>query len=185
MTVFCAIFIAFTLPKNLTHNEAPEQDRKDGLEAVRHIDFPGIFAFIIAVSTFILIIDLGGDKLSWTHPVTIGLGIACLASAAAFVAIEKFWVPNPLTPLSLLRLKAGGGLCIIQVLAFLGRFAVRRIFHLLKHCFSLTPWQTLTNLVPLFIYTQGVSNTLAALFIVPSSVGAAVGGLASGITFTR
>ncbi|EKG18667.1 Major facilitator superfamily [Macrophomina phaseolina MS6] len=168
VSVCCAIFISLTLPTNLSPNtEAPEQERKEGLAAVRQIDFSGIFAFILAVSTFILLIDLGGDRLPWTHPLTISLGIACVSSTAVFLIIEKFWAANPLTPLSLLRLKAGGGFCVIQVLVFLGRFA------------------TLTNLVPFFIYTQGASNTMAALCMVPSSVGAAVGGLASGITFTR
>ncbi|GME30695.1 Major facilitator superfamily [Neofusicoccum parvum] len=147
--------------------ETPEQERKEGLEAVRQIDFSGIFAFIVAVSTFILFIDLGGDRLPWTHPFAISLAVICAFSAIAFVIIERFWAANPLTPLSMLSLKAGGGFCIIQVLVFLGRFAI------------------VTNLVPYFIYTQGISNTMAALCMVPSSFGAAVGGLASGFTFTR
>ncbi|GME35401.1 Major facilitator superfamily [Neofusicoccum parvum] len=167
LSLCCAVFIAFTLPTNLTGAETPEQERKEGLEAVRQIDFSGIFAFIVAVSTFILFIDLGGDRLPWTHPFAISLAVICAFSAIAFVIIERFWAANPLTPLSMLSLKAGGGFCIIQVLVFLGRFAI------------------VTNLVPYFIYTQGISNTMAALCMVPSSFGAAVGGLASGFTFTR
>lgn len=49
----------------------------------------------------------------------------------------------------------------------------------------LTTLQTVTNLVPFQIYSQAASNTVAALHMLPNTFGIAVGGLTSGIIFTR
>lgn len=49
----------------------------------------------------------------------------------------------------------------------------------------LTSLQTVTHLVPFIIYSQGASNTVAALHMLPTSIGVAVGGVSSGIIFTR
>lgn len=49
----------------------------------------------------------------------------------------------------------------------------------------LTSLQTVTHLVPFIIYSQGASNTVAALHLLPTSIGVAVGGVSSGIIFTR
>lgn len=125
LTVCCAIFIALTLPKNLAREETPQQESKQGLAAVREIDFSGILTFMVAVTAFILFIDLGGDRLPWAHPLTISLAVVCIVATLAFIMIERSWATNPLIPLSLLKLKAGGGFCIIQFLILFGIFAVR------------------------------------------------------------
>ncbi|OJD30429.1 mfs transporter [Diplodia corticola] len=167
VSIVCALLIAFSLPSDLAQSERPGQERKSGFEAIRQIDFAGVLTFIVAVSAFVIFIDLGGDRLAWTHPAMIGLAAIFVSFSITFVLVEKFWATNPLTPLSLLMPTSGGGFCTIQIFVFLGRLA------------------TITNLTPFYIYTLGASNTMAALYMVPSSVGAASGGLASGIVFTR
>ncbi|OMP88520.1 putative MFS-type transporter, partial [Diplodia seriata] len=167
VSLCCALLIAFSLPADLSNNDVPDQERKSGFEAIRQIDFAGIFSFIVAVSTFVLFVDLGGDRLAWTHPGIISLAAICVSFIITFVLVERFWATNPLTPLSLLKPTSGGGFCAIQIFVFVARFAM------------------ITNLTPFYIYTKGASNTMAAVYMVPSSVGAATGGLASGIAFTR
>lgn len=49
----------------------------------------------------------------------------------------------------------------------------------------LTTLQTVTNLVPFQIYSRAASNTVAALHMLPNTFGIAVGGLISGMIFTR
>ncbi len=79
----------------------PHHKRKDG-SLLPKVDIPGICSMAIATSCLILVISWGGNTYDWNSPVIIGLIVACIVSAVAFVLIE-LRAKEPLMPPNLFK----------------------------------------------------------------------------------
>lgn len=97
------------------------------------MDFLGIAIFASATINLLVVLNLGGEKLPWDHPIIISLIISCLMFGTAFIFAEKFLAKRPLIPLWLLRTNGVGVSCLVQVLIFLAKAAVsERVVPLFK-----------------------------------------------------
>ena len=69
---------------------------------LRRVDFLGSLSLAAAIVGFLVFLDLGGQKLPWTHPVLwIILGAAAVFSIL-FLLVEAFIAVEPIFPLRLL-----------------------------------------------------------------------------------
>jgi Fungal trichothecene efflux pump (TRI12) len=90
------------------------------LEKFRRIDFAGAILLATTVTSFLVAIELGGQKVSWNSPVIFGLLAAGIVGAGWFFATEKYWAQEPIFPLELLwhrDVMCGYGLLILQIAA--------------------------------------------------------------------
>ncbi|KZF26756.1 putative transporter [Xylona heveae TC161] len=167
IALLCLVLAKYTLPSGPAQSHNEHSCRSSKRAKWKDVDFLGVITFVISMVSFLLFLDLGGQKLPWSHPVVIALIAACSVCSLAFVLIEKFWAVKPLIPLWLIRENGVGISCLVQILVFWGRLA------------------TLSHLATFYIRTMDATNTVAAAFIVPSSVGNAVGALLSGAVISR
>lgn len=94
--------IAFILkvpPKE--HDHASVRKHSLGSKLGR-VDFVGALLMSATVLSFLLVLDVGGEKVSWTSPVIFLLVVAGLASGTLFIFAERSWAKEPIFPLHLL-----------------------------------------------------------------------------------
>jgi MFS family permease len=131
------------------------------------MDFPGIAIFVSATVNLLVVLNLGGEKLPWDHPIIISLIISSLLLGIAFILTEKFLAKRPLIPLWLLRTNGVGISCLVQVLIFLAKAS------------------TFSNIAPYFIRTQNASNATAANYLLLPYIIYALAALAAGHIISR
>ncbi|KAM0231833.1 hypothetical protein ACHAP5_010933 [Fusarium lateritium] len=132
---------------------------------IKRIDFLGVFLVTSFMTTLVLGLSVGGNIVTWTHP----LPIACISLSGCFCATFVYWefrVSQPIIPIRLLRSRTVFGSCVASM--FCAAIALTSVFY-----------------VPLYLQARGDSPTDAGLKIVPASLGAAVGGLVPGFMIKR
>ncbi|KAI9791588.1 MAG: hypothetical protein M1816_003674 [Peltula sp. TS41687] len=168
IALLCLFLTAWQLP-----SESPKPGKAHGdgphsvISKLRDMDFLGIAIFTAATVNFLVVLNLGGEKLPWDHPVIISLVISCLVLFTAFLYTERFLANRPLIPLWLLKVNGVGLLCLVQVLVFLSKAA------------------TLSNVAPYFIRTQNASNTVAANYLLLPYIIYALAALGAGYIISR
>ena len=85
------------IPRKVNEDEPDTKKAK-----FARIDFTGATLLAIAITTFLLVIELAGQKLPWNHPIIFVLFSASIASGALFVLTESYWVAEPIFPPRLL-----------------------------------------------------------------------------------
>lgn len=76
--------------------------RPRGIRQKRAIDWAGAATLTLTLGALTLLSSLGGRSFGWTSPLGLGLGLAIVVFALAFVRIERR-AAEPLLPLSLFR----------------------------------------------------------------------------------
>ncbi|KAL8669469.1 MAG: hypothetical protein Q9168_005942 [Polycauliona sp. 1 TL-2023] len=134
---------------------------------LRRIDFIGSVSLALAIIGFLLVLDLGGQKLPWTHPtVWILFALGCLFSIA-FALVEAYVAPEPIFPLRLLVHRDVISAYLPNVLLTAAQFAV---MYTIPLYFQITARATITN---------------AGAHLFPAVCGNAIGGLVSGFVIRR
>ncbi|EMR69783.1 putative multidrug resistance protein [Eutypa lata UCREL1] len=150
-------------PTTANHEEGTEL--KDSRLA--RVDFLGAFLLGAGVLALLLPIEIGGQKVAWTHPliyVSFAIGTVLLI---LFVLTESYVAREPIFPLRLLRNRD-------LVLCYL------------INCFQGAAQLSMMFSVPLYFQVAGrSSNTVAGAHLFPAVVGNAVGGILSGIWIHR
>ncbi|KAI1991268.1 hypothetical protein LOZ53_002950 [Ophidiomyces ophidiicola] len=99
--IFTYLIVAyFTTPAFLGPQFAHKEEFSL-LQAIKSIDFAGSFLLVAGVTALMLGINLGGNVLSWNHPLVISSLIACGFITALFITVERN-ATRPVMPLPLL-----------------------------------------------------------------------------------
>lgn len=69
---------------------------------LRRVDFLGSISLALTIVAFLLVLDLGGQKLPWSHPVIWILLTSSIALGIIFLFVEGFVAKEPIFPLKLL-----------------------------------------------------------------------------------
>ena len=69
---------------------------------LRRVDFLGSLSLALTIVGFLLVLDLGGQKLPWSHPVIWILLTSSIALGIMFFFIEGYVAKEPIFPLKLL-----------------------------------------------------------------------------------
>ncbi|KAK6531757.1 hypothetical protein TWF694_002928 [Orbilia ellipsospora] len=157
-----AILVAFRLPE--TTSSAPETSQKSKLS---RIDFLGSFLLATTIVGFLLVLDLGGQKLPWDSPYITGLSTLSLVFLIAFCLVEIYVASEPVFPLHLLRKNniatSFSSLCLSSVSQIGIMYTVPRYFQI----------------------TRNSSVTAAGAQLIPAVVGNVIGGLITGASVKR
>jgi len=94
--------IAALLAWFLVPHKARPDDSKSGASKLARIDFAGAALLAVTITSLMLAIELGGQKLPWNHPVILGLVAGSVAFGALFAVTEAYWAYEPVFPLQLL-----------------------------------------------------------------------------------
>lgn len=68
----------------------------------RRIDFLGSITLALTIVGFLLVLDIGGQRLPWTHPLVWIIFAAASGFAILFVLIEAYVAREPIFPLRLI-----------------------------------------------------------------------------------
>jgi MFS family permease len=137
-------------------------------EAVKTIDLKGSFLLVTGVTALMLGLNLGGNILSWGHPLVVSSLVAFLIIAAIFIRVESR-TGRPVIPLPLLSNAPRANL-------------------ILSNFFANITIHTIMFNAPLFFQAVRLeSPTNAGLRLLPASVGLMVTSVATGflISWTR
>lgn len=154
-------FIVLALVVNIFTIRIPIKD--NDRSKIKRVDFAGAATLCAALVLLLLGLNSGGNTVPWRHPLiytTLPLSAVCLL---AFVVIEDRYTTEPIIP-------------------------VRLLLHRTVACACLTNWFITMSVFAVFYYVpiyfqaiQGYSATQVGARLIPTSVGAAVGSMGSGL----
>lgn len=141
-------------------NERPSKPKPNS-------DILGLLTFLATVITFLLFLNITGQKLPPTHPLVITIAALCIISTTLFFLIETIWSPCPLIPLTQIWKNGVAPFCLGQIFLFIALVGL------------------VAQIPDFFIRTQSNTNTQAAAHLIPLTIGCAVGSLLSGQIINR
>jgi predicted neutral ceramidase superfamily lipid hydrolase len=69
---------------------------------LRRIDFLGALFMSVTILSTLFVLDVGGQKYAWTHPILVASGCVALVGAITFYIWERFFAKEPIFPVQLL-----------------------------------------------------------------------------------
>ena len=136
-------------------------------ERVRHrVDYVGAGLLAVALSSVVLLADLGGTTYAWTSALTLGLGVVAIVATLGFLVVERR-AAEPVLPLRLFRNRA---FWVTSSVGFVVGFAL---------------FGSVTYL-PLFLQVaKGASPTASGLQMLPMMAGMLTTSIVSGQLISR
>ena len=68
----------------------------------KRIDIAGVITMSLSIAFALIVLDLGGQKFPWKHPLIISAIVISGVSGIAFILVEKFFAKEPIFPLRLI-----------------------------------------------------------------------------------
>ncbi|KIL93724.1 major facilitator superfamily transporter [Fusarium avenaceum] len=165
-----------TLPSDLgkRQGQTSDPDRDSGSDQgpnesgkLSRVDFLGASLLALFILLLLLPMELGGEELSWSHPLIPGLFAGAVVFLALFVYVEKKRAKEPILDLDLFK-QRDVVICLL-IIAFQSAAQLGMMFS-----------------VPLYFQvTQKVSNSVAGAHLFPSVFGNALGGVFCGYFIKR
>lgn len=93
-------------------------------QKLKRIDFAGAFFLSFTILGALGVLDMGGQKLPWSHPVIIGLGCAAVTCSIGFIFTEKYCAAEPIFPL---RLMTNNVVCTSYLMLTLQNLAIMEV----------------------------------------------------------
>ncbi|CAL8584139.1 hypothetical protein XPA_009744 [Xanthoria parietina] len=140
----------------------PTTEVKDVEEKWSRVDVLGSLVLVSAIILLLVGLNSGGNTVPWNHPLVLASLPISLFLFAAFVYVETHLAIEPVIPVRLLLNQTVLAACLTSWFFSMAQLA-------------------LTFYAPIFFQIQGKSAKVAGLLLIPTSVGAAVGGIASGV----
>ncbi|KAB8346302.1 hypothetical protein FH972_023346 [Carpinus fangiana] len=136
--------------------------KEDDRSKLRRVDFLGSILLVTSLVLLLLGLNSGGNNVPWSHPlVTVSLPLSA-AFLAAFVYVEDQVASEPVIPVRLLLERTVAAAC-------------------LTNWFSSMAYFGFLYYGPIFFQVQGYSAAAAGARLIPSSIGASIGSLGSGL----
>lgn len=97
-TIIAALLVAWKLkPTRFEDGETQSQ-----LSKLRRIDFLGAILLSVSIVCGLLVLELGGKRIPFTHPTILMLLGGSLVAGNLFLLVEGFWAKEPIFPLRLM-----------------------------------------------------------------------------------
>ncbi|KAI4089855.1 MAG: hypothetical protein LQ344_005114 [Seirophora lacunosa] len=166
LIMLVAALVAWKLPKS-TNRPPPDPSKGSHAAKFSRIDIPGSVLIFCTIASLLLVLDLGGKKLSLDSPILIGLICATLAFAVFFVLVEGYWAKEPVFPLRLALDRDVATAYAGAALQLAAEFGV-------------------SSTVPLYFQiTQDAKAASAGARLLPGLIAYAVGGVMAGTIISR
>ncbi|KAH6892924.1 major facilitator superfamily-domain-containing protein [Thelonectria olida] len=158
---------ALLLPDSTVAEDAEQDEETDTRSRLARIDGLGALLLGSGILALLLPMEIGGQKVSWHHPLIFSLLTGGVLLLFLFVVVESRWAKEPIFPL--------------------------RLFHErnVTMSFFIMAAQSGAQLgmmfsVPLYFQvTQRVSSTVAGAHLFPAVIGNTMGGIVSGVIIRR
>ena len=131
-------------------------------EKWKRVDVLGSLVLVSAIILLLVGLNSGGNTVPWNHPLVLASLPISIVLFAAFAYVETNIAMEPIIPVKLLLNQTVLAACLTSWFFSMAQLA-------------------LTFYAPIFFQIQGKSAKQAGLLLIPTSVGAAFGGIASGI----
>lgn len=134
-------------------------------EAVKLIDWAGLFSACVAIIFFLVPISGGGSYFIWSSPMVITMLALSLASAVVFVLVEWKVALLPLMPLSMFKIPAVAAI-LAQNFLF-GCAYYSELYYLPIYFQNVRGWTPIASsalLVP-FVLAQAISSIASGFYI--------------------
>ncbi|KAH7033705.1 major facilitator superfamily domain-containing protein [Microdochium trichocladiopsis] len=152
--LFCWLTVPPTTPNKSDHKNT---------KSLARIDFLGALLLACSILALLIPLELGGQKLPWTHPLIFGLFGLGIVLMLAFVCAEQYLAKEPILPLRLFRNRD----VTMTYVMYCGQCAAQ-----VGMMFS----------VPMYFQiTQDASATEAGAHLFPAVVGNTIGGIITGL----
>ncbi|KAI1497231.1 major facilitator superfamily domain-containing protein [Biscogniauxia marginata] len=162
-----AMFICWMVLPNIGLARDPSNSDERSSSRLARIDFLGAFFLGSGLLALLLPLRVAGQKVSWHHPMVLGLFGTGILLLTLFAITEARWAKEPIFPLRLLKTKdvvLSYLITIFQVSAQIGMMFT----------------------VPLYFQvTERSSNTVAGAHLMPAVIGNTVGGILTGLIIRR
>lgn len=95
------LLITMTLPAstNTLDDDEPKESN------LGRVDFIGALFLTLTILMFLFPLEVGGDRVPWSHPLIVGLLCGAVIAGALFLVVEARFAREPIVPISLLRHK--------------------------------------------------------------------------------
>ncbi|KAL8995950.1 MAG: hypothetical protein Q9169_004423 [Polycauliona sp. 2 TL-2023] len=140
----------------------PATEVKDVKEKWRRVDVLGSVVLVSAIIFLLVGLNSGGNIVPWDHPLVLASLPISFVLFVAFAYVEINVALEPIIPVKLLLNQTVLAACLTSWFFSMAQLA-------------------LTFYAPIFFQIQGKSAKQAGLLLIPTSVGAALGGIASGM----
>lgn len=97
--ILVALFLVY---KMLPETAKTPSDNQTIRNKLGRIDIPGAISMSLSIVSALLILDTGGKKFPWNHPIVAGAAVVALTSGIMSVLIETYWAQEPIFPLRLI-----------------------------------------------------------------------------------
>ncbi|KAL8762569.1 MAG: hypothetical protein Q9184_001477 [Pyrenodesmia sp. 2 TL-2023] len=154
-TVLVAIFVRLPTTEVKVDEETIE-------EKWRRVDVLGSLVLVSAIILLLVGLNSGGNTVRWNHPLVLASLPISFILFAGFAYVELNIAVEPIIPVKLLLSQTVLAACLTSWFFSMAQLA-------------------LTFYAPIFFQIQGRSAKEAGLLLIPTSVGAALGGIASGM----
>ncbi|KAL8967268.1 MAG: hypothetical protein Q9197_005524 [Variospora fuerteventurae] len=140
----------------------PTTEVNDDEKKWKRVDVLGSLVLVSAIVLLLVGLNSGGNTVRWSHPLVLASLPLSFILFAAFAYVELYMALEPIIPVKLLLHQTVLAACLTSWFFSMAQLA-------------------LTFYAPIFFQIQGRSAKEAGLLLIPTSVGAALGGIASGM----
>ena len=140
----------------------PTKEVSDVEKKWRRVDVLGSLVLVSAIILLLVGLNSGGNTVPWNHPLVLASLPMSFILFAGFAYVEINIALEPIIPVKLLLNQTVLAACLTSWFFSMAQLA-------------------LTFYAPIFFQIQGRSAKEAGLLLIPTSVGAALGGIASGM----
>ena len=100
LALICIVLVAWKLDSPAPSE--PDHAAEPTFGKLRRIDFLGSASLALTTVSFLIALDLGGQKYPWNHPIITILFVTSAVSGLLFVLVEAYLAEEPIFPLGLL-----------------------------------------------------------------------------------
>lgn len=136
--------------------------KEKSMARIKRVDFLGALTLVSSLVLLLLGLNSGGNIVPWTHPLVLAALPLSFASLLFFVYIEDRVAREPIIPVRLLLDRTVACACLANW------FMTMAVFGLLYYG-------------PVYFQVRGLSATAAGARLIPSSIGASIGSVGTGI----
>lgn len=135
-----AIILAWLLVPSSIGTDKATASPQSKTSRLARVDFLGSFLIALTILAFMLPLELGGQKLAWSHPLIPALFGASVVCAALFAVTEARWAKEPVFPLALLRDRDTVTSFAVMALQVAAQLGVSGHYHFLLQTWSPNPF---------------------------------------------
>ncbi|KAL9632891.1 MAG: hypothetical protein Q9164_005029 [Protoblastenia rupestris] len=157
LTILSGFLVTFLVKMPTKSVDDAESDEK-----WKRVDVWGSLVLVVAIILLLVGLNSGGNTVPWSHPLILVSIPVSILLFLLFGYIEANVAIEPVIPVRLLLDQTVLSACLTSWFFSMAQIA-------------------LTFYAPIFFQVQGKSATNAGLLLIPTSVGAAFGGIATGI----